>query len=69
MTGNEGTTTAASAAIFEPYQSAATTLGIGLGFEQGLGAGLSLDLRATWRRNERHGTGPSATASVVWRWD
>ena len=72
LTGNEGATTAASAAIFEPYQSAATTLGIGLGFEQGLGAGLSLDLGATWRRTDTpDGTysGPSASASVVWRWE
>jgi hypothetical protein len=59
-------------ATFEPYQAPATTVGVGLGFEQGLGGGFSVDLGATFRRTDTpDGTysGPSATASVIWRWD
>jgi hypothetical protein len=66
------TATSASLAVFEPYQAPATTLGAGIGFEQGLGSGFSVDLGATWRRTDTpDGTyaGPSATASVVWRWE
>ena len=57
---------------FEPYRAPATTVGVGLGFEQGLGAGFSVDLGATFRRTETPDgsySGPSASASVVWRWD
>ncbi len=57
---------------FEPYRAPATTVGIGLGFEQGLGGGFSVDLGATFRRTDTPDgaySGPSATASVVWRWD
>ena len=71
-TGAEGTTTVAAAVTYEPYRAPATTLSIGLGFEQGLGSGFSLDLGATWRRTDTPDgsfSGPSATASVVWRWD
>jgi hypothetical protein len=61
-----------TAATFEPYRAPATTVGVGLGFEQGLGGGFSVDLGATLRRTDTpDGTysGPSATASVIWRWD
>lgn len=66
------TGTSAAVVTFEPYRANATTLGLGVGFEQGLGAGFSLDLGATWRRTETPDgsyAGPSASASVVWRWD
>jgi hypothetical protein len=66
------TTTAAAGATYEPYRAPATTVGVGLGFEQGLGAGFSVDLGATWRRTdtpEGSYSGPSATASVAWRWE
>jgi len=64
--------TAASVTTFEPYRAPATTLGVGVGFEQGLGSGFSVDLGATWRRTDTPDgaySGPSATANVVWRWD
>ncbi|MEI7705703.1 MAG: hypothetical protein WCK73_14030 [Deltaproteobacteria bacterium] len=65
-------TTAATVTIFEPYRATATTLGVGVGFEQGLGGGFSVDLGATWRRTDTPDgaySGPSASATVVWRWD
>jgi hypothetical protein len=64
--------TAASLGAYEPYRAPATTLGAGIGFEQGLGAGFSVDLGATWRRTDTPDgshSGPSATANVVWRWE
>jgi hypothetical protein len=67
-----GDATAATVTTFEPYRAPAMTLGVGVGFEQGIGGGFSVDLGATWRRTDTPDgayTGPSATASVVWRWD
>jgi hypothetical protein len=66
------TTAAVVEAAFEPYRAPSTTTGLGLGFEQGLGGGFSVDLGASWRRTttpDGDYSGPSATASVVWRWD
>ncbi len=63
---------AATVTTFSPYLAPATTLGVGVGFEQGLGAGFSVDLGATWRRTDTPDgpySGPSATANIVWRWD
>ncbi len=65
-------TTSAAVVTYEPYRAVATTLGIGVGFEQGLGAGFSFDLGATWRSTDTPDgaySGPSASASVVWRWE
>jgi hypothetical protein len=56
----------------EPYRAPATTLGAGIGFEQGLGGGFSVELGATWRTTstpEGAYSGPSATAAVAWRWE
>ncbi|MGA8891653.1 MAG: hypothetical protein WB493_08800, partial [Anaeromyxobacteraceae bacterium] len=64
--------TSATVAVFEPYRAPATTLGAGIGFEQGLGAGFSVDLGATWRTTSTPDgsySGPSASANVVWRWE
>jgi hypothetical protein len=64
--------TAATVATFEPYRAPATTLGVGVGIEQGLGGGFAVDLGATWRRTDMPDgaySGPSATANVVWRWE
>lgn len=64
--------TAATVTTFEPYRAPATTLGVGVGFEQGLGSGFSVDLGATWRRTDTPDgaySGPSATANVAWRWE
>lgn len=72
LPASEATGTTATVTTFEPYRAPATTLGIGIGFEQGLGGGFSVDLGATWRRtNTPDGpySGPSASANVVWRWD
>ena len=72
LPGSEVNATAATVTTFEPYRAPATTLGVGVGFEQGLGAGFSVDLGATWRRTDTPDgpySGPSATANVVWRWD
>ena len=72
LPGSEVSATAATVTAFEPYRAAATTLGGGIGFEQGLGAGFSVDLGATWRRTDTPDgpySGPSASANVVWRWD
>lgn len=66
------TDAATAVTAFEPYRAPATTLGVGLGFEQGLGGGFSLDLGASFRRTDTPDgaySGPSATATVVWRWD
>jgi hypothetical protein len=63
---------ASTVTTFEPYRAPATTLGFGVGFEQGLGGGFSIDLGATWRRTDTPDgaySGPSASANVVWRWD
>jgi len=63
----EGTRTA-----YEPYRAPSSTVGLGFGFEQGLGAGLAVDLGATFRRtNTPDGafSGPAASASLRWRWD
>lgn len=73
----QATPTAATAAAvvettFEPYRAPSTTTGLGLGFEQGLGDGFSVELGASWRRTttpDGDYSGPSATASVVWRFD
>ena len=65
-------TTSATVVAYEPYRANATTLGFGVGLEQGIGGGFSVDLGATWRRTDTPDgaySGPSATASVVWRWD
>ena len=72
LASSDGATAAAAVATFEPYRAPATTVGVGLGFEQGLGAGFSVDLGATFRRTDTPDgsfSGPSATASVIWRWD
>lgn len=64
--------TAVTVTTFEPYRAPATTLGAGVGFEQGLGGGFAVDLGATWRRTDTPDgaySGPSATANVVWRWE
>jgi hypothetical protein len=66
------TATSATVAVLEPYRAPATTLGAGIGFEQGLGGGFSVDLGATWRTTttpDGSYSGPSATANVVWRWE
>lgn len=68
----QASATAVVVIAYEPYRAPSTTTGLGLGFEQGLGAGFSVDLGASWRRTETPEgsySGPSATASVVWRWD
>ena len=57
---------------FEPYRAPSSTVGVGIGLEQGLGAGFSVDLGATLRRTttpDGAQTGPAFSASVVWRWD
>jgi hypothetical protein len=67
-----GDATAATVTTFEPYRAPTTTLGVGVGFEQGIGGGFSVDLGATWRRTETPDgaySGPAATANVVWRWE
>ena len=72
LPASEAVTTAATVTAFEPHRAPATTLGVGVGFEQGLGVGFSIDLGATWRRTGTpDGTysGPSASANVVWRWE
>ncbi len=59
-------------ATYEPYQAPSTTTGLGLGFEQGLGGGFSVDLGASWRRTGTPDgvyTGPSASAAITWRLD
>jgi hypothetical protein len=66
-----GTSTATELVTFVPYRAMATTVGAGVGFEQGLGAGFSVDLGASWRRMETPdgpSSGPAASASVTWRW-
>jgi hypothetical protein len=66
------TDSVAGVTFYEPYRSTATTLGVGVGYEQGLGAGFSVDLGVTFRRTQTPDgpyTGPSASATVVWRWD
>jgi hypothetical protein len=66
------TATSATLAVYEPYRAPATTLGAGIGFEQGLGGGFSVDLGATWRTistPDGSYAGPSATANVGWRWE
>jgi hypothetical protein len=72
LPGPEAGAAAPTVTTFEPYRAPATTLGVGVGFEQGLGAGFSVDLGATWRWTDTpDGTcsGPSASANAVWRWD
>jgi hypothetical protein len=57
---------------YEPYRAPSSTVGLGFGFEQGLGGGLALDLGATFRRTSTPDgafSGPAASASLRWRWD
>jgi hypothetical protein len=64
--------TGATLATYEPYRAPSSTVGLGLGFEQGLGGGLSVDLGATFRRTSTPDgafSGPAASASLRWRWD
>jgi hypothetical protein len=63
---------ATAVAVLVPYRAPSTAVGAPLGLEQGLGAGFSLDLGATLRRTsgpDGSVTGPSFSASIVWRWD
>jgi hypothetical protein len=72
ITASEVGTPTATVTTFEPYRAPATTLGVGVGLEQGLGGGFSVDLGATWRWTDTPDgaySGPSASANVVWRWD
>jgi hypothetical protein len=67
-----GTEISPTVTTFEPYRAPSSTVGVGLGLEQGLGAGFSVDLGATLRRTSTPDgaqTGPAFSASVVWRWD
>jgi len=64
-TGTGGTT-------YAPYRAPASTLGVGLGMEQELGAGFSVNLGAALRRTATPDgafSGPAFSAIVVWRWD
>jgi len=66
------TETEATVRTFEPYRAPASTSGVGIGFEQGLGGGFSLDIGATWHRTitpDGAFTGPAVSARFVWRWD
>ena len=67
-----GTTNTPTVTAFEPYRAPSSTVGVGLGLEQGLGAGFSVDVGASLRRTttpDGAQTGPALSASVVWRWD
>lgn len=61
----------AAITAYVPYQSAFSTVGASLGFEQGLWGGLSLHVAASFRRTTAPDgvyDAPSASAAVAWRW-
>ncbi|HET8734175.1 MAG TPA: hypothetical protein VFM45_10445 [Anaeromyxobacteraceae bacterium] len=64
--------TGADAATFVPYRAPATTIGVLVGVEQGIGGGFSLEAAASLRRTDAPGgptTGPAFTLAIVWRSD
>jgi hypothetical protein len=66
------TTPAGTTAAFLPYRAPATTVGGGIGVEQGLGGGFALEAGLFLRRVDSPdgvSTGPSVNAALVWRFD